>query len=640
MANDVVSRIVLQAQGGDQAAREIGKTTKAFKEAGQAAQGVRGSGPNGGTTFDAFQKAVFGGQTPGVGQAQGFNQGYNSQTNQRIGDHFRRFGGEGGAGGGIARLRPQVSGVTGGANSIISGNAVGGGGQIMQSLAGAGTIGLIVAAVAGAAIGAKALADKDFDRQKQVGHGLMQSLGMGTNWESMNEQLSAARRAGVSAENIMAYMGASAAAGGTTSVEAIEMANRATLVSGASANTIATLQASRQKAGLGVSEGQLDLDIMRAGSFGPAGINKFLGAVSTSIEGAMSRGMAKGSIGGQGAYEAGTRMLSALALQGGMSQEGAMQTFNQLNSSVAGFANMGTPQAAFQFMAQRKAGETYGQTVRRISTFGGQMEAYKNLKSQAGGDKGLLEIMVQQTFGLDWQAVPGTIEALENQIMDPSMRGQYVGGEFTPDNVLIESVQSRQMDILKDAGEGANKAWNWATRGWRNRATRKEQEAEYNALLGGGYGSGTSIGAMKATGEMGALPPEISQFADLAKSNAMDTFLGNDNVIMSELLPQLAGYEQFRTNRGSMTAEEQAMYETFAPLFDSLIATLSDPTIARGASAGTWMDDYDRRVTSLDASKDVDNLLGTITIVELLEMINEKLGLASIMDSDATESGQ
>ena len=83
---DIMSRIILQAQGGDQVAREVGKVTEAYKKAGTAAQGMSATAGGGG---DPFTRATDPGGFVPSGQPgrDAQNQQYVEGVQQREGQH-------------------------------------------------------------------------------------------------------------------------------------------------------------------------------------------------------------------------------------------------------------------------------------------------------------------------------------------------------------------------------------------------------------------------------------------------------------------------------------------------------------------------------------------------------------------------
>ncbi len=644
---DLMSRIVFQAQGGDQVAREVGKIKRAYKEAGDESERISGGTGGRGPSFDAFQKATQTSAGTDMGSRRVANEEYRNRLNDRLSRHGQ-VGGQVGPWGGGAPSVGAAYGIQqfgGAATQMMAGDPMGGAMRGVGMLGKAGPAGIVAAVALALGAGTQALAKKEEDRMVQIGHGLMQSLGQ-TQWGDMRNFLNEMRNNAVPEEFILPYLQSMRSAGAMAPSNFLEvglMAGNEMLARGIDPTTLGTFQAARQKAGLGtLNADQLALDLYRGeAGFGTAGLNKFLGAISTAIEGAMSRGMRRGAIGRDVEYDSFTRLLSGLGVVGGMSIEGAVQTFNQVQQSIAASQNMARPQDAFQFMMFRQAGDTYGQTIRRMSRPGADTQRYKNLKAMAGGSRELLEILIQQEYGLDWQALDPFIQTMENQIA-PTRTG-FEGGAGAVDSEIVETMQRTQRQWGERIQRGANKVLNNLFGFLTGEGGLTPVDVRERAGLAGIYGGMTGrerrggayadlLGLSGDAELISALPPELQVFGAMVQgveSRTGPTTVGRD------LLANLALYQRFQSG-GPMSDAERAMMEEYAPAFGLLMEQLSDPNIQEAILSGNNITRFGEIITDVDRENN-DNLKNLVTIVDLLIAMERYFEGDTVTDEGATE---
>lgn len=626
---DVMSRIVLQAEGGDQVAREVGKVTKAYKDAGSAAGGMSGTGPNGGVSFDAFNKATFSGAGTDGGSRSQANDEYFRRTNARADDHFNRFSGGGGTGG----SRRTAPGIANAAGAVVTGDVAGGTSGGLTMLAGGGAVGAMIAVLASGIITSNKLAKTSDERVAQLGHGLFQGLGV-SNWDYIEAQTLATSREGHFPESsYLPYLQALKSGGGKYQPEMMTQIGDAIIAEGLTASSVAGLQASRQKAGLGFNEDVLDMNVYRGReAFGTSNTDRFIATVGTAIEGSMARGMKVGQLGGQQAYDSTTGFLSALGLAGGMSIEGAENVFNQVRQATVGTQNLGRAADVFQFMEQRIAGENVLDTQMRISAPTAELDRYRSIKRSSGGNSDLLEQRVMTEFGVDSFAVRNLINTFEDRMGPRTALGPGAGINQV-DDFIIETNQRTGAKIGGGLANDAAKGWNWFydnVLGGKKRRTRNNPEyIEAQNDWTGGY-SGGSLQDNQSI--LGALPESLQGFGADIKGTGI-----RSSMVTSQLLPQMAMYQEYLSGK-EMTAGENAMFEKYGGLFENMIDVLGNPEVAEALSAEGGMNEFTRRVQQLDREGTVDSLNQLFTIAELLSALVDQFGL-EFVDSGSTEDG-
>ena len=136
---DIMSRIILQAQGGDQAAREVGKVTEAYEKAGRASKGIGGDVSTGGAAGDPFARATApGGFIPSTQQGRDAqNQQYWEGVQRRENRHTA-----------LSRVNQRAVGGVQAAGRIGADDIVGGTTQGLGLIAGGGIAGLIAGVAA------------------------------------------------------------------------------------------------------------------------------------------------------------------------------------------------------------------------------------------------------------------------------------------------------------------------------------------------------------------------------------------------------------------------------------------------------------------------------------------------------------
>lgn len=641
---DIMSRIILQAQGGDQVAREVGKVTKAYKDAGQASKGMSATGA-GGAPSDPFTRATApGGFIPSeqFGRAEQ-NRQYNENVQQREGHHNR-----------LASMNQRVVRGIGAAGTVGSGDVMGGTSQGLGMLAGVGIAGLVTGAVAAIGMGVQRLSTKETERQEQLGRGLMQSIAPGGEdaWGTFRGQVNQLRLGGFPAEMLLPYLQGLKAQG--AAFDPVNAANIGSMMwaEGIEPANMAQWQAVRQRAGTGaLFSGRAETDLMRGeAAFGQAGLNRFVTAISGSIEQAMTRGIERGSeaLQDQGVYTNFTRLLSALSLPGvgNLTDVGAIQAFNQIQQAVAASTQMARPIDAFQFMAMREPGESYGDTMRRMETPGSELDFFKNLEAQAGGREEILEILVREQFGVSWQAVQPTIRAFRNQ-------WDYLQGDYTQyvpgtsraavDEELLRSARAdAAAEQLVEGGQRTSRGIrNWVV----EQATAIKQMTTPDAMSAL-YGAPTGLtiqapaeysrfermwSRANRTGNLNeaamTLPASMRDMASILQGTALG----------EELIPQMLLFGQYRAGAHGFTDREKAQMEVLTPVFEEMTRLLSIESIQQLLSDPKVQETVLSNANIINERETHDSLLEIKTIVEQLDAIITTLGLNSISDIEATE---
>ena len=208
---DILSRIILKAQGGDQAAREIKKIKTAYDEAGKSAKGLSAIATSAAKP-SPFERAIVEKKSQELLSSRGLQS---KIERQKAGDRLQNHLQTRSIGGLFQRSTQSVaSGVTSLSQGNLTGVATGGVGA-MGNLLGAAAGPYVAAAIA--AIGAAgALAKQEYGRIQQTWQsGLSQQLGQ--NYTTTRNQIIAEGRKGIPLQNVTSMTSALAASGGSIS---------------------------------------------------------------------------------------------------------------------------------------------------------------------------------------------------------------------------------------------------------------------------------------------------------------------------------------------------------------------------------------------------------------------------------------
>ncbi len=631
---DIMSRIILQAQGGDQVAREVGKVTDAYKKAGTAAQGM--SATAGGAGGDPFTRATApGGFIPSQQRDRGeADDRYWGGVRDREG-HQRNL-----AAANNKSARGIVTGGIGAFGGVGSGDIIGGASSGIGMLAGAGIAGIVAAGVAAGGMAVSKLANAEEARQT-LGQGLQQAIAQG-DWGTFREQVMKVRAGGFPEGLLVPYLQGLKAAGGRFDPNNAANIGEQMWGEGMEPGNVAQWQALRQRAGTGtLFPGRMETDLYRGGeAFGQAGSNRFIVAVSSAVEQAMTRGLERGGdvFKDTAVYTNFTRLLSALALPGvgNLTDVGAIQAMTQIQQAVASSTQMARPIDAFQFMAMRIPGESYGDTMRRMEKPGSELDFFRNLEAQAGGREEALEILVREQFGVSWGAVQPTIRAFRDQL-------DYIQGDFTryvPGTsrapIGDELLRAAQADAAAaELFEGTQRAARDLKSFFIELATDIKESAfpeEIRRETGYLYGAPQGIDIQLSSpykqalrsynrGTMNQIGMTLTPGARGIASILEGTEAG------AAIIPQLMMYQQYLTGTQRVNAREAAQLDLFGPTFNEVNRLMSLPSIQEAFAQPETMATFMTNLEQIDAKQAYDSIKEVYTIVEVLNAIYTTLGL-------------
>lgn len=437
---DIFSRIILQAQGGDQAARELEKVKRAADEAGKSMKGMAVGGIGVPATADPFAEATRrataapamtgGGPSP----TPGFSKDPMDGARQRIAEHQMLTGrtaqqlAGGATGAGTALARGDVAGAAGGA---ISGAAGFLGAAAPWLLAG----GMLIKGVG-------ALAGNEYERVQQMWQsGLAQQTGGG--YENLRNQMIGMARKGIPSENTMAMTQALMAAGGRMTGEWEPMAQRMTRW-GADAQATGNIMATMQR--LGFQGGVSDTTMGTLGAaFGRGRVSPALQGITQILEDAMARGADRaGEMLSQGTLGVANRLAGYAGA--GLSMEGAIGLYRQLDQTYAGASNLRTPMDVMTFRTMRKPGESMFETMLRMekdTERTGRTE-YEMLKERYGGNLDTVKTVLMRGRGLTAAQAEAYVGVREGTMPPPPVAAPPPSDEFAQAFTRMKQYQALQ----------------------------------------------------------------------------------------------------------------------------------------------------------------------------------------------------
>ena len=401
---DIVSRIKVEAQGADQAAREILKLKAAYE---QAAQAARGLSPGRVGSNDPFAQAtspnhgvMAGGQSnEDVAGRETRNRQYYSQVrdresaNRNYNSMFRHAPGAVSSAFNVAESASQGRG-----GAALGGIASGLGGL----LGGAGGIGLM--AVAAGAMGVQRMAENAFGRlQETFGTGMSQRMGIDAR--SLDRQRLGFARMGAPEQMISRFFSSAGQSGvdfgrGSTQ-DAVNAAIFGSTVLGLDPSVAASMVGTLNRSNVNAA------NIMNAGtlgvaqqSFGRPNISMFIGALTDAIQTATARGIEMSTAG----VSQSANLIAGLAQYGGMSAQGATAFAGRLRSRGLDSAQLSRPEDVIAFQLMRGEGMSVSDTMLAMEQSPEEVNRrmYQFLRTQTGGDTDALRLRMQRHLG------PGT----------------------------------------------------------------------------------------------------------------------------------------------------------------------------------------------------------------------------------------
>lgn len=398
---DIVSRIKIEAQGADQAAREILKLKRAYEEAGAAAKGMSPASVGSG---DPFAKAVAqnsgvmaGGQSPAdVAARETRNRQYQEgvRSREEANNSFNRT---------LREAPERVSGAFGTAEALSRGQGGAALGTAAGSLGGlvGGGLGAALLAVAAGAMGIQRMSEEAFGRLEETfATGMSQRMGINA-FELDRERIGFARM-GVPQQMIQQFFQTAGQSGvdfnrGSTQA-AVNAAMFGSSVLGMNPASSAALIGTLNRANVNAS------NIMGFGlmgqaqqAFGRPNMSMFVSALTDAVESATTRGIEMST---QNTLEA-SNMIAGLAQFGGMSPQGAATFAGQLRGRGIEAAQLSRPEDIIALQAMRKPGMSITDTMLEMEQHPERVnqEVFKFLSSQAGNDTNYLRLRVQSYLG-------------------------------------------------------------------------------------------------------------------------------------------------------------------------------------------------------------------------------------------------
>lgn len=375
---DIISKIRLEATGGDQAAREVRKVKDAYDDVSASASGISATV---GGDYSAFARATAaGGGAPGApggsatvtdfDESQRRHGDSVAAGEQRV-DATRRSGGSGYLGLQNAAL--------GAGQQLGGGQALGAAGTALAGLGGAvAGIALPALAVAGILKAGQSLVNNEGELWELVyGSGASQRLGVDAT--KLRDWYVGTRETGVPTPMLQEFMQTLSATGFNATdrgaLSYMRGSTELTAQAGVSGSVLGSLGGTIARSNLQMlkAEGLYDLANRGAGAFGKENLDRFFTKLTETLESVMAQGIVLTDED----IRAQTVTQGALAKYGGFSVTGAQAAEEAMRSRGVGAAQLATPGDIIAFnLARRREGMPEGETV---------FETLKWMETPAGG---------------------------------------------------------------------------------------------------------------------------------------------------------------------------------------------------------------------------------------------------------------
>lgn len=461
---DITSRINLQATGGDQVAREIGKVKQAYQEAAGAAKGMSASAEGGGT--DPFTKATSGvDQGSAAAGRAGPNQDLHAAASGRESQH-RNLAYQNQAF--AARMNQGVRGVGGAATQVFSGDPLGGASSSMMMLGGAGALG-VLGLVGGMALsGINRMSERDLDEKRTLYTGLGQRLGQ-TNYGQFRDYINSIRERGLGT-HLEGYMQMLAQSGGRFDPGMADAILQFEQDTGVQSSVLARLMGRMTQAGAEgtaqhrlAGEGRNAMAFQARSAFGQAGMTDFYSTIASAVENAMRSGFREGSDIFTSMYTTHAQRLADLANYGGATPLGAQKIFGQVQQSFQRSASgLSGPMDTMAFMALREPGESYMDTMMKVTDPSNDLAVYRSLRARTGarpgeplskGQRDMLTILVSRQFNINYREAQTYIDGAEGrEELRRNPRGIPEGAVPTADQTVQDQLGARA--TMQETGRG------------------------------------------------------------------------------------------------------------------------------------------------------------------------------------------
>ena len=458
---DIISRIKVEAQGADQAAREILKLRDAYVAAGEAARGLSANIGGGGSDPFAKATAAGGGATQGGGNSPA-DVAMREERSRRYNENVRSRESKNSAMGafkpsGIQQGFSVAEAMSQGRGGSALGGVMSGLGNLLGGPAG---IGLLAGGIA--AMGIQKFADSAYGRIQDIfGTGMSQRMGMSR--EAVDARMLDYSRGGTPIGMVKSFFQAASVAGvdmsRSSTKGAINAAMDAATLLGTDPNALAGLIGALNRSNVNASN-VLNPSMlgMATKSFGQANTSLFVQSLQGLIDSASSRGidLTSGSVNGM------AQTMAGLASIGGFSAPGAAAFAQQLQGRGIQAASLSSPEDIIAFSAMRKSGMSVTDTMLAMEQGPEAVNAgvYEYLKQATGGDTDLLRMRMQKYLG------PGTTMSQVDRFittqeemasMTPEERAAKLGaGTGWRDAAMktnaetIGITQARQNEMLKE----------------------------------------------------------------------------------------------------------------------------------------------------------------------------------------------
>jgi hypothetical protein len=458
---DIVSRIKVEAQGADQAAREIRKLKDAYDQVAAAAKGLSPGAIGGG---DPFSKAtapnsgvMAGGQSNAdVAARETRNRDYQEQANRRQNSNQGYNSG----------LRPsQVGGVFSTAEAAGAGRggaALGGAANLAAGALGGG-LGIALLALGAGAMGIQKFAESSYGRMENVfGGGISQRLG--ATYANTQNYMTELGRSGVPIGMVNALMTSASASGAQfTAGTAGQFGLFADVAAGTGVDPglLGQLLGATQRAGVSMEYGTMAAG---AGAFGRGSLGTFFTELNRTIEDAMTSGIKLS----QEDLERRSTALSGYVQFGGLSPTGAVALSQTATARAQNAAQLQRPEDIIAFQAIRNLNPNLSITDVLLGmesdTEGTNAAVYQHLKRVAGGNTDLLRMRAQSYLGegtsmgtaVGWLNTQRALAADET-ITTAGVRGKIFdeAGNLVDADPARKTVAARQIELLKNVQDAS-----------------------------------------------------------------------------------------------------------------------------------------------------------------------------------------
>ena len=398
---DIVSRIRLEAQGADQAAREIRKLRDAYNEVAQAGRGISPAGVG----ADPFAQAVsapgggvYGGQRAPADIVNRETRGRNyrnqvsdrEKANSDFNASMRR------APGGVTQAMGTAEAAATGRGGTALGQMAGGLGALLG-----GPVGLGLLAGGAIAMGAQKFADNAYDRMQNIwGAGISQRVGR--TYEDIQTVQTAYGRTGIPIQMVQQFFQAASQAGvNMNRPGALETSNvmmEAMASMGVDPGAAANLMGQMTRGGLGMEQfDAYNLFGRVSKTFGRENVSMYLQEMARGINQMATQGIDIT----EEAFSRQTNLIGAFTKFGGMTPEGAIALNQQMMGRGISAAQLQRPEDIIAFQSMRGAGMSVTDAMLAMEQNPDEVNrrVYQYLKGATGGQEDILRLRLQEYMG-------------------------------------------------------------------------------------------------------------------------------------------------------------------------------------------------------------------------------------------------